>query len=453
MLDDAIDHVRDVPAGPVWRPMPDAIRATFSAPLPVEPTPLAAVHDAFRERVLPYHSGNNHPRFVGWVQGGGTPVGMMAELLAAAMNPNCGGRDHAAIEVERQIVRWMRELFGLPETASGILVTGASLANWMAVVVAKTRALGSETRAHGLAAGHGLRAYTSVATHQCVERAMELTGLGADALVRLPTTADHRVDLAALDAAIAADRARGLQPFLVVGSAGTVDVGAIDDLAALADIAARERMWFHVDGALGAFSVLSPELRDRVAGIERADSIACDFHKWLQVPYDAGMLLVRDGAQHAAAFASEPAYLTRGTRGLAANAPWPTDFGPDLSRGFRALKVWFTLRTYGLRRLGEVAATTCALARGLAARIATEPELELLAPVALDIVCFRFRHADADRINAAIVADLQVDGIAAPSTTRVGGKIAIRVAIINHRCTAADLELLVDEILKRGRAC
>jgi len=451
MLDDAIDHVRDLPAGPVWRPMPPEVRAGFAAPLPVDGHPLEDVHAVFRERILPYHSGNAHPRFVGWVQGGGTPVGMMAELLAAAMNPNCGGRDHAAIEVERQIIRWMRELFAFPDTTTGILVTGASLANWMAVVTAKTRALGRATRAQGLADGHRLRAYTSVATHQCVERAMEMSGLGSDALVRIPTGPEHRVDLAALRSAIAADRARGLTPFLVVASAGTVDVGAIDPLGEIADLAAREQMWFHVDGALGAFSVLAPELRGLVAGIERADSIACDFHKWLQVPYDAGMLLVRDGEHHAAAFAGEAAYLARGDRGLSAGAPWPTDFGPDLSRGFRALKVWFTLSVYGVRRLGEVIASTCALARGLAERIAREPELELLAPVALDIVCFRFRHSDADRINATIVTDLQVDGIAAPSTTRIGGALAIRVAIINHRCRAADLERLVDEVLVRGR--
>jgi aromatic-L-amino-acid decarboxylase len=451
MLDDAIDHVRDLAAGPVWRPMPPEVRASFAAPLPVEPTPLADVHAAFLARILPYHSGNAHPRFVGWVQGGGTPVGMMAELLAAAVNANCGGRDHAAIEVERQIVRWMRELFAFPDTATGILVTGASLANWMAVVIAKTRALGRATRARGLAEGHRLRAYTSTATHQCVERAMELSGLGSEALVRIPTGADHRVDVAALRTAIATDRARGLTPFLVVASAGTVDVGAVDDLGAIAELATREEMWFHVDGALGAFSVLAPELRDQVAGIERADSIAFDFHKWLQVPYDAGMLLVRDGAHHAAAFASDAAYLARGERGLSAGAPWPTDFGPDLSRGFRALKVWFTLVVYGVRRLGEVIATTCALARHLAARVAAEPELELLAPVALDIVCFRFRHADADRVNAALVTDLQVDGVAAPSTTRIDGALAIRVAIINHRCRAPDLDHIVDEVLTRGR--
>lgn len=459
MLDDAIDHVRDLADGPAWRPMPADVRAAFAAPLPHEPRALADVHAEFRAHVLPYGSGNAHPRFVGWVQGGGTPVGMIAELLAAAMNPNCGGRDHAPILVERQLVAWMRELFEFPPTASGVLVTGTSLANWMAVVIAKTWRLGRATRARGLVGEpRRLRAYTSIATHQCVERAMELAGLGADALVRLPTDAAHRVDVAALRAAIAADRARGDEPFLVVASAGTVDVGAIDDLDAIADVARDERLWFHVDGAYGAFAMLAPELRARVRGLTRADSIACDFHKWPQVPYDAGFLLVRDEAHHAAAFASEPAYLARSTRGLSAGAPWPTDFGPDLSRGFRALKVWFTFQVYGARRLGEVIATTCALARHVEARVRREPALAMLAPVELDVACFRYlaparalESAALDALNAEIVVALQERGIAVPSTTRVHGVLAIRVAIVNHRVRAEDLDALIDGVLALGR--
>lgn len=449
ILDAMIDHCAARPDGPVWRAMPPEIRGSFAEPLPAAPSPLAEVHAEFARRILPYDSGNTHPRFVGWVQGGGTPVGMIAELLAAGMNANVGGRDHAAIEVERQIVRWMRDLFEFPATASGVLVTGTSLANFIAVVIARTRALGVATRRLGLA-DHRLRGYTSTAAHSCVARAFELAGLGGDALVRLPTGPDHRLDPAALRAAIAADRARGAQPFIVIGSAGTVDIGAIDPLAELADLARAEGLWFHVDGAFGSFAKLAPELAPRVAGLERADSIACDFHKWLQVPYDAGFLLVRDEATHAAAFASQPAYLARATRGLAGNPPWPTDFGPDLSRGFRALKVWFTLKAFGADQLGRIIAHTCALARRLADRVAAEPALELLAPVALNVVCFRHRSPDADRLNEEIVVGLQDDGVGAPSTTRLDGQLAIRVAIINHRCRAADLDRLIDEVLARG---
>jgi glutamate/tyrosine decarboxylase-like PLP-dependent enzyme len=452
MLDDILNHNASAPSGPVWRPMPPEVRGAFDEPLPEAPTPLETVHERFLRLVLPYATGNGHPRFLGWVHGGGTLVGMLAEMLAAGLNSNLGGRDHAPVEVERQIVRWVRRLFGFPDTASGIIVTGTSMANFMAVLVAKTARLGVETRARGLQ-GEAARlvAYTSSAAHSCVTRAFELSGLGSEALRLIPCDSEHRMDLAALRAAIARDKAAGAAPFLIVGTAGTVGTGATDDLAALADIAAAEGLWLHVDGAFGSLAVLSPELRPKVAGIEQADSLAFDFHKWLQVPYDAGFLLVRDGARHRAAFESSADYLVRTDRGLAAGSPWFTDFGPDLSRGFRALKVWFTFKVFGTERLGAMIAETCRLAQHLARRVLREPELELLAPTPLNIVCFRYRHPDADAVNRAIVIDLQESGVTAPSTTRVGGALAIRVAIVNHRCRAPDLDLLVDEVLRRGR--
>ena len=260
----------------------------------------------------------------------------------------------------------------------------------------------------------------------------------------------HRIDVAALRARIAADRDAGLKPFLVVGSAGTVDIGAIDDLQALARAVPRGGLWFHVDGAYGALGILAPALAPRLAGIENADSIALDFHKWGQVPYDAGFLMVRDGQQHRETFAAPAAYLRRETRGLAAGSPWPCDLGPDLSRGFRALKTWFTLKTYGTEKLGAMIARSCALAGYLEARILAEPRLELLAPVQLNIVCFRYRAADANRVNGDIVADMQESGIAAPSTTLIDGRLAIRAAIVNHRTDTCDIDALVAAVLEFG---
>jgi aromatic-L-amino-acid/L-tryptophan decarboxylase len=295
-------------------------------------------------------------------------------------------------------------------------------------------------------------AYTSAAAHGCIAQAMDLCGLGSDALRLIPTNACHQIDPVALASAIAADRAAGLTPFLVVGTAGTVDVGAIDDLAALAEIAQREALWFHVDGAFGALAILAPDLAPRLTGIERADSLALDFHKWGQVPYDAGFILVRDGTLHRSTFAAQAAYLRRETRGLAAGSPWPCDFGPDLSRGFRALKTWFTLKVYGTDALGAVIARTCALARYLERRIQTTPQLELLAPVQLNIVCFRYRGSEPDALNARIVADLHESGIAAPSTTTIDGRLAIRAAIVNHRTNERDIDALVDAVLALGAA-
>jgi glutamate/tyrosine decarboxylase-like PLP-dependent enzyme len=453
MLDDMIDYVANIRERPVWRPIPDEVRARFRAELPRQPCDLDEVYREFADFIAPYATGNVHPGFMGWVHGGGTAVGMLAEMLAAGLNANLGGRDHVPIEVERQIVEWTRAMFGLPAGASGIFVTGTSMANLMAVLVARTAALGQTVRQHGVG-GQGalLTAYTSTAAHGCVAKAMDLAGFGTDALRSMAVDRSHRVDVAALRAQIARDREAGLQPFLVVGSAGTVDIGAIDDLQALSALCREQKLWFHVDGAYGALGVLSPTLAPRLAGLENADSIALDFHKWGQVPYDAGFLIVRDGERHREAFAAPAAYLRRETRGLAAGSLWPCDLGPDLSRGFRALKTWFTLKTYGTEKLGVMIERTCALAGYLEARILAEPRLELLAPVQLNIVCFRYRAADAssNTLNGEIVSDIQESGISAPSTTMLDDRLAIRAAIVNHRTDIGDIDALVAAVLEFG---
>jgi aromatic-L-amino-acid/L-tryptophan decarboxylase len=451
MLDDMFDYVANIRNRPVWTPIPDDARARFRAELPSQPSDLGDVYREFTDFIAPYATGNVHPGFMGWVHGGGTAVGMLAEMLAAGLNANLGGRDHMPIEVERQIVEWTRSMFGFPSGASGIFVTGTSMANLMAVLVARTTALGASVRQSGVGdEGASLRAYTSTAAHGCIAQAMDLAGFGSDALRCIEADRCHRIDVAALRERIASDRSAGLRPFLVVGSAGTVDIGAIDDLRALSSLCREEGLWFHVDGAYGALGILSPVLAPRLAGLENADSIAFDFHKWGQVPYDAGFLIVRDGDRHRQTFAAPAAYLRRETRGLAAGSAWPCDLGPDLSRGFRALKTWFTLKTYGTEKLGAVITRSCALAGYLEARILAEPRLELLAPVQLNIVCFRYRSADADEVNRNIVVDIQESGIAAPSTTVLDGQLAIRAAIVNHRSDTCDIDALISAVLAFG---
>jgi glutamate/tyrosine decarboxylase-like PLP-dependent enzyme len=255
------------------------------------------------------------------------------------------------------------------------------------------------------------------------------------------------MDISQLKSAIAQDRAAGRQPFLIIGTAGTVDTGAIDDLAALADLAAEEKIWFHVDGAFGALAALSPKLKPRLAGIERADSIAFDFHKWAQVTYDAGCVLIRDPEIQLATFAQKTRYLAAAPRGLAGGEPWPCDLGPDLSRGFRALKIWTTLTAYGAEAFGNIVDDTCELAKHLGVRIASESRLELAAPVCLNIVCFRLRGME-DAQLASLVADLQESGRFAPSTTLLEGRMAIRAAIVNHRTTRADIDGFFDAVLE-----
>ncbi len=395
MLDDMIGALRTIRDEPVWRPMPDAVRAALAERrLPQAGRDPAALYAELQALVLPYGTGNRHPRFMGWVHGGGTGVGMLAEMLAAGLNSNLGGRDHAPIELERQVIATAAAMIGMPAGSSGLLVTGSSMANFIAVLVASRHHGGRDIRRTGVG-GTGLVGYAAGTAHGCIPRAFDMAGLGTDALRLIPVDAAHRIDLAALATAIAADRARGLAPFMLVGNAGTVDCGAIDDLDGLAAIAGRERLWFHVDGAFGALAVVSPRHRNKLRGIERADSLAFDFHKWAQVPYDAGCVLVRDAAAQAATFAQTLAYLFREERGLGANAPWPCDLGPDLSRGFRALKVWMTLQAYGADGLAGVVDRCCAVAAHLAARVEREPALELLAPVTRNIVCFRARAAAA----------------------------------------------------------
>jgi aromatic-L-amino-acid decarboxylase len=451
MLDDMFDYIQHIRQRPAWQPIPSAVRARFRDPLPSAPADLESVYHDFTQLILPFSTGNVHPAFMGWVHGGGSVTGMLAEMLAGGLNANLGGRDHIPIEVEKQVIEWTRQMFGFPEGASGLFVTGTSMANFVALLVARTEALGPDARRSGVSGcGKALVAYTSVAAHGCIRKAMEMSGLGANALRTIPVDPAGRMCIADLRRSVATDRAAGLEPFLLVGTAGTVDIGAIDPLDELADLASEEGLWFHVDGAFGALAILAPDLAPLLKGMELADSIAVDFHKWAQVPYDAGFVLVRNGKRHFETFASAAAYLRKETRGAAAGVAWPCDFGPDLSRGFRALKTWFTFKVYGTKQLGAGISRSCALARYLERRVNETSQLELAAPVQLNIVCFRYRSEDSDRVNADIVADLHESGIAVPSTTTINGRLVIRAAIVNHRTETRDLDALVAAVVEFG---
>jgi len=437
-LDAALDDLMRVRQNRVWRETPPEVLARLDDCAPETGLGLEQVLADFSQNIAPYGVGNRHPAFFGWAHGAGTPVGMVADMLAAGLNLNCGGRNHIGVALEQKIAAAMAEKFGFPKTASGLFVTGASQANFHGVVIARRAALGAEVRAKGVQAAP-LCAYASQEAHACVEQAMDLAGLGTDALRKIPTDSEGRIRLDALREAIAADRQAGLKPFLLVASAGTVNFGAFDPLNALADIAAAENLWLHVDGAFGALTVFSQKLKANLAGVERAHSLAFDFHKWAHVPYDAGFILVRDGAAQHAAFASPAAYLSRTETGLAKGETWPCDLGPDLSRGFRALKVWMTLRAYGLKTLGESMERNCAAAKKLAVLIDGSKDFERAAPVPLNIVCFRLKSGD-DVANRALVERLQVAGLAAPSLTRIAGRTAMRCAIFNHRTGAEDID-------------
>ena len=453
VLQAAVQKLRSAHEGRVWTPPSEELIAQLSEPVPTGSMDLTDLATRL-ETLLPYGVGNTHPRFFGWVHGAGSPGNLLAEIVGAAMNANCGGRDHIAIYIERQVIDWCKSLFGFPVEASGLVVSGTSMGTIIAAKTARDAAMDYASRADGMR-GSNLVGYVSEQAHSCLARAFDMIGLGTRALRKTPVTADYEIDLGVLEAQIQQDRADGFRPFFVAGTIGTVNTGAIDNLAALADLATREQIWFHVDGAFGANAMTSPEIAPRLKGLERADSLAFDFHKWMHVNYDAGCVLVRDGAAHRKAFANRPDYLAANGTALAAGEPWPVDYGPELSRGFRALKVWAHLLEHGTDKIGRSIARNCELAKYLEDQIEERSEFERLAPVSLNICCFRFLApgqsvTQLDDLNSRLVAWVQNEGIAAPSTTRLNGRVAIRVNITNHRTQKADIDILLDALARGG---
>jgi len=453
VLDEAIDYVRDVRTRAVWQPVPETVKQDLRKPMPDRGEGMEAAFREFCDLILPYPTGNIHPRFWGWVHGTGLASGIISEILAAAMNSNCGGRDHGALYVERQVVDWCRELVGYPPQSSGVVVSGTSMGNIISLAVARNACAGCDVRADGIAcAPKPLVAYASREAHTSLVKAVELLGLGHNSLRRIEVNRSFAIDIAALRRAIEEDREKGNQPFCVVGCAGTVNTGGLDDLQALAELCAAEHLWFHVDAAFGALCGLSENLRPLIKGIELSDSVAFDFHKWMYVQYEAGCVLVRDGELHKKTFATHPEYLQHMERGLAGGGEWFTDLGPELSRSFRALKIWYAMKSYGASAFAAMIEKNCRQAGYLAELVKANAALELLAEPALNIVCFRARPSrlnddQLDDLNRDITAGLQERGIAAPSTTRVNGRLAIRVAITNHRSRKEDFDLLIDAVL------
>jgi len=331
LLDRCVDHLQETRVRP-WQPVPQVVRESYR--IHAVGASEAEIADRLAREVLPYGTGNTHPAFFGWVHGTGLASGLLSEMVAVTMNANAGGRDHGTIHLERAVIEWVRRLMGFPEGASGVLVTGTSQATVIALQAARVRAL-PRLREDG-SQGAWLTAYAGAGVHNATIKAMELLGLGRASLRRLAED-ERGLDPVALAAAVRADREAGAIPFAVVATAGSVDLGRFDDLEKLADSCREEGLWLHVDGAFGAWTRLAREpWRALSDGIGRADSLACDFHKWMYVPYDCGLVLIADEAAHRAAFAARPSYLAPQAAGLGGGEPWFCDYGIDLSRGNRA---------------------------------------------------------------------------------------------------------------------
>ncbi|MES0040271.1 aspartate aminotransferase family protein [Mesorhizobium sp. M0091] len=455
IVDDAVAYLRDVRQRPVWQEMPGDVRDFFTASLPQSPTPLADIYGDVVDKVMPYPMGNIHPRFWSWYMGSSNFTGAIGDFLAAIQGSNLGGGNHAAALMDGQVVDWCKQMMGMPASASGTLVSGGSMANIIGLTVARNTKAGIDVREHGVGAiEKPLRFYGSDQVHSCHRKGMEALGLGNKALRRIASDAGLRIDIEGLRTAISEDRAAGFKPACIIGNAGTVNTGAIDDLQALAKLAHEEDLWFHVDGCIGALIAIAPENAHRVAGIEWADSIALDPHKWLHAPFEAGCALVRDASAHRKTFAVTPEYLESTPRGLA-SGQWLHDYGLQTSRGFKALKVWMALREHGVEKFGRLIDQNIAQGQYLSGLIAAEPALELTAPTSINIVCFRYRAdgLDGERakaLNTEIMLRLQEDGTAAISDTTVQGRHCLRVAINNHRTRREDLDLLVAETVRLG---
>jgi aromatic-L-amino-acid/L-tryptophan decarboxylase len=454
VLDDAIDHASGIRQLPVWRGVPEVVKAELREPPPPEdPEGTFAAYEDFRRLVLPYTYANIHPRAWGWVIGAGTASSIIHEMLTAALNANVFGTEQSPVYVERQVLGWFKQKLGYPAEASGLLVSGASMANLMGLAVARTQATGGAVVREGVPRPFTI--YCSREAHYSITKAATVLGLGSDALRRLPVDEKFRLSIPDLVSCLSADRQNGRTPLCVVGAAGTTNTGAIDDLEELAKISNQFGVWFHVDGAFGVPLKLSSSLAPLVSGIEKADSIAFDLHKWMHASQGTGCMLTRHPQWHQATFSVPASYTSSQTRGIASANMTLLDYTVEGSRPFRALGAWLAIKEYGFKKYARLIEQNVAQARMMADLVREQPQLRLLA-ANLNIVCFQFvspglTEVEISELNRELLYRLHETGMAAPSYTDLDGRFVIRVSITNHRTTSEDVVLFVREAVRIGR--
>jgi aromatic-L-amino-acid decarboxylase len=461
VVDLIADHLCSLQGRPVFAPVPPELATAFlQDPAPQSGRDPDDILDLFQTMVEPYPFGNGHPRFFGWVNSPPTVMGIFADALAAAMNPSCAGGNHAAVYVERQVINWFKQILGYPPSAFGLLVSGGSMAALTALTVARHAKCAFDVRARGVReAPSQMVFYRSAEGHGCHQKAVELLGIGSDYLHTIEHDDAWRMRPAALAARIKQDRREGLTPVAVIATAGTVNTGAVDPLEAIAEVCREHDVWLHVDGAYGAPAILSRHYERALGAIVLADSVALDPHKWLCVPVEAGLVLVRDPDAQRAAFSLVPPYLrTDGSMTGVGGPPWFSEYGFQQTRGFRALKVWMSLLHHGVAGYREAITRTLDLAATLTEMLRAASDFEVCEPQSLGIVCFRFLPAkgrggsgpDLNSINQALLERLQLGGDAFVSSTSLNGVFWLRACVLNPSTTTQDLHALLDAV--RGAA-
>ena len=423
--------------------------------LPREPQDIASVMGEF-EAVAANGRHNGHPRMFGYVQSSGSFAGAAADFLASALNQNVTSWRSApsATTIEHQVIGWLKEMVGFDPQGSGILLSGGSFANFAGLAAALRASTDVDLNRKGVGALPGKpRIYVSAMTHMSIAKAASLLGVGKDAIVTIPVDTAHRMNVRALEQQIVDDTAAGYHAVCVVGTAGDVNTGAIDPLDAIADVCAATDVWLHIDGSYGALAARSPHINNAMSGIARADSMSLDPHKWLYAPLDAGCLLVKDAHTLRRAFSEGADYIdVVADRDMSDFAYW--DHSPELSRRFRALKIWFMLKIHGARSIQAAIDSNITVARHLASMIEASADFELLAPAPLSIVCFRYvrkdlsrrSNAEADAFNKRLMLEVQRDGDSYLSNAMIGGRFALRACIVNFRTTTHDVERLLDTL-------
>jgi len=462
VIDLIAQHLSALPNEPVFHSVPASLAEQFlSTPVPIAGTNPDRILEEFRNTIAPYPFGNGHPRFWGWVNSPPTVIGILAEALAASMNPSCAGGNHAAIYVERQVLNWFKEILGFPADSMGLLVSGGSMASLTALAVARHAKAGFDVRRQGLqGTERKLVLYLSEEGHSCMQKAAELMGIGSENIRTVAVDENFRMRVDDLDAQVATDLAAGHRPFAVAASTGTVNTGAIDPLQEIAEVCRYHGLWFHVDGAYGAPAILTTQYREELAAIALADSIGIDPHKWLSIPVEAGLVLIKDAGLMRDTFSLVPPYLrTDGSLTGVGGLPWLSEYGFQQTRGFRALKVWMALKHHGVDGYARMMEDHIELARYLYDRLRETPNLEPMAPAGLSIVCFRYTpevlRGDAtrlDAINKMLLERIQLGGRAFLSSTVLRGTFVLRACIINYRTQQADLDFLIDLLQREGEA-